>query len=398
MIEDLSPRKRNIALALLAALVLWFAWSIRAVVNPLLLGYLLAFIVLPLVRKLKARGLGHGVAVTVVFFAMGTISLVTGAAFLAQSQDLVEDVLAVPTSAAGAPELEPNAPPGAALEGGEHPESSETHSWLDRTLHQGSEWLERWVGPGWFGSDRWSSENLLAWARGYLLENEQAKDVATNAGISAARVLGRLVGRAADAVFGIGSLVFLVPLYAFFWLFEIERLHLWVEAHLPVRYRAQFTSIGSQVGEIISSFFRGRVFISVIKGIGITLGFWAAGAPYPLLVGMTGGVLGLLPFVGGLAGFAIGALAASLSYPWFAAILLSGAIFSLMELFEGYVLMPRVLGKSLGLSDVAVLFSVTAGGAALGLLGVLIALPLAAVFKVLFLEFVEPALQQFASE
>ncbi len=396
MIEDLSPRKRNIALALLAALVLWFAWSIRAVVNPLLLGYLLAFIVLPLVRKLKARGLGHGVAVTVVFFVMGTVTLVTGAAFLAQSQDLVEDVLAVPVTAADEPG--PAEQPGSTLGPAEGPENSEPHSWLDQTLHQGSEWLERWIGPGWLGSDRWSSENLLAWGRGYLLENEQAKDAATNAGISAARVLGRLVGRAADAVFGIGSLVFLVPLYAFFWLFEIERLHRWVEAHLPIRYRAQFTSIGSQVGEIISSFFRGRVFISVIKGIGITLGFWAAGAPYPLLVGMTGGVLGLLPFVGGLAGFAIGALAASLAYPWFAAILLSGAIFSLMELFEGYVLMPRVLGKSLGLSDVAVLFSVTAGGASLGLLGVLIALPLAAVFKVLFLEFVEPALQQFASE
>lgn len=389
MIEDLSPRKRNIALAILAALVLWFAWSIRAVVNPLLLGYLLAFIVLPLVRKLKARGLGHGVSVSIVFFAMGSITLVIGAAFLAQSQDLVEDVLAVPGAAAGGP---------AELQDEALDVTEESHSWLDRTLHQGSEWLERWIGPGWFGSDRWSSENLLAWGRGYLLENEQAQDAATNAGISAARVLGRLVGRAADAVFGIGSLVFLVPLYAFFWLFEIDRLHSWVEAHLPVRYRAQFTSIGSQVGELISSFFRGRVFISVIKGIGITLGFWAAGAPYPLLVGMTGGVLGLLPFVGGLAGFAIGALAASLAYPWFAAILLSGAIFSLMEMFEGYVLMPRVLGKSLGLSDVAVLFSVTAGGAALGLLGVLIALPLAAVSKVLFLEFVEPALQQFASE
>lgn len=394
MIEDLSPRKRNLALAILAGVLIWFAWSIRAVVNPLLLGYLLAFIALPLVRKLKARGLRHGFAVALVFFGIGAVTLVTCGAFLAQSQDLVEDVLREPPAPGVSPEsTQPTAPPGAVAS----PAGLDA-SWLDRTLHRGTDWLERWIGPGWLGSERWNSENLLAWARSYMLENEQAKDAAANAGISAARVLGQLVVRAADAVFGIGSLVFLVPLYAFFWLFEIDRFHSWIEARLPMRSRSQLTSIGSQVGEIISSFFRGRVFISVLKGIGITLGFWLAGVPYPLLVGMTGGVLGLLPFVGGLAGFGIGALAATLSYPWLAALVLSGAIFSLMELFEGYVLMPRILGKSLGLSDVAVLFSVTAGGAALGLLGVLIALPLAAVFKVLFLEFVEPALQQFARE
>ena len=80
------------------------------------------------------------------------------------------------------------------------------------------------------------------------------------------------------------------------------------------------------------------------------------------------------------------------------ALVATGLIFVLAELLEGYVLLPRILGESLGLSDVTVLFVVTAGGAALGLLGVLIALPVAAVIKIVWLEFVEPALEQFAEE
>lgn len=396
MIEDLSPRWRNLALAAVGALVLWFAWSIRAVVNPLILGYLMAFIALPLVRRLKRRGLRHGVSVGIVFTALGLLTAVIAMAFLAQSQQLVEDVLAAAPAesiategAETGPAPAPEVPP-ASGEG--------LRQWLDGVLHTGSMFVERWLGPGWFGAGGWTSEDLLAWARESLLENQEAQGAAANAGISAARILGHLIARAADAIFGIGSLVFLVPLYAFFWMFEIDRLHAWVERHLPVRYRAQFASIGSRVGEIISSFFRGRVLISAIKGLGITIGFSLAGVPYPFLVGLTGGVLGLLPFVGGLAGFAIGGLAASLAYPWFIAVVVSGVIFSLMELIEGYVLMPRILGKSLDLSDVTVLFSVTAGGAALGLFGVLAALPLAAVAKVLFLEFVEPALLKLAEE
>ena len=391
MIENLSPRKRNLALAAVGLVVAWFAWRIRAVVNPLLLGYLMAFIVQPLVARLKQRGLRHGFAVGVVFAGMGVLTILIGLAFFAQSRQLVDDMLSAEREVAEIEQAEAD---------GREPgiEDPPPATMVDRWLGDLKSTAERWFGPQFVPDDLPTSRDLLAGARGYLIESGSAQDAATSAGVSAARILGRLLSRTMDAVFGIGSLVFLVPLYAFFMLFEIDRIHAWVAAHLPLKYRAQLVSVGTKVGEITSNFFRGRVLVAAIKGVILTLSFWFAGVPYPLLVGMTGGILGLLPFIGGIAGFAVGALAASLAYSWFLAIVVAGAIFILAELIEGYVLLPKILGKSLGLSDVAVLFSVTAGGAALGLFGVIVALPAAAVLKVLFLEFVEPALKQFADE
>ena len=67
MIERLSPAARNLALAVLAGLVIWFSWTVRAVLNPLLLGYLLAFVLHPFVLRLERRGFSRRTAANVIF-------------------------------------------------------------------------------------------------------------------------------------------------------------------------------------------------------------------------------------------------------------------------------------------------------------------------------------------
>ena len=74
------------------------------------------------------------------------------------------------------------------------------------------------------------------------------------------------------------------------------------------------------------------------------------------------------------------------------------SVFGVAEMLEGYVLVPKVLGESLGLHPVVVLASVFVGGAALGMFGFLIALPLTAVLVILAKEFVLPAMAAFADE
>ena len=80
MIERLSRNKRNWVLALLGLVFVWFAWSIRAVVNPLLIGYLLAFILHPLVERVQLLGFSRRTAVNLVFLA--GFLLATGILFL----------------------------------------------------------------------------------------------------------------------------------------------------------------------------------------------------------------------------------------------------------------------------------------------------------------------------
>jgi predicted PurR-regulated permease PerM len=219
-----------------------------------------------------------------------------------------------------------------------------------------------------------------------------------NAGVEAFALLMDGLRRVLKSLFGISNLALLVPLYAFFMMFEIAAIHRWVALHLPVRYRAQLIDVGGRVGAIVSNFFRGRLLLAGIKSLLVTVPLWLLGVPYSALIGIAAGILSLLPFIGGLLAFVLGFLAATLAMPWFMALVISGIVFGAAELLEGYVLVPRIMGKSLGLSEVAVLFSITAGGASLGFFGVIVALPLAATLKVLFNEFVEPALRQFAEE
>mgnify|MGYP001385525599 CR=1 FL=1 len=76
----------------------------------------------------------------------------------------------------------------------------------------------------------------------------------------------------------------------------------------------------------------------------------------------------------------------------------TGAVFGVAEVLEGYVFIPKIMGDSLGLHEVVVLFALIAGGASLGMFGILISLPLAATIAILFREFVVPALSAWVEE
>jgi predicted PurR-regulated permease PerM len=402
MIEDLSRRKRNWVLLALVALLLWFAWSIRAVINPLLLGYLFAFILLPAIRRLELRGYGHTASVLIVFSgaALG-LALLFGALFV-QTRGLLTDILA-----AAPPGLEAPAEDGAGSApqaGGTEPalpadgQADPATGWFEVRFQSLRGSIERWLGPGLLPDTLPSREEWLGWARRALVDDPGTAGAVRNAGVEAFALVMEGLRRVLQSLFGISNLALLVPLYAFFMMFEIAAIHRWVARHLPVRYRAQLIDVGGRVGAIVSNFFRGRLLLAGIKSLIVTVPLWLLGVPYSALIGIAAGILSLLPFIGGLLAFVLGFLAASLAMPWFMALAVSGLVFGAAELLEGYVLVPKIMGKSLGLSEVAVLFSITAGGAALGFFGVIVALPLAATLKVLFNEFVEPALRQFAEE
>jgi predicted PurR-regulated permease PerM len=433
MIEDLSRKRRNWALFGLSLLLLWLAWSIRSVINPLLLGYLFAYILLPVIRRVEARGFSHTTSVLVVFVSAALATGLLAVTLFVQSRGLITDILAaaphtvdsadavpadpLPSGTTDAPQdnsaggvnpwpsgADHTGGDAAVLPGGqEEPQADPTNptersSWFERQFQRLRGLIEGWVGPGFLPETLPETTEWLAWARQNLLGDSQTAGAVRNVGVEAITLLMEGLRRLLQSLFGISNLALLVPLYAFFLMFEIERIHRWVRGHLPVRYRAQLVDVGGRIGDIVSNFFRGRLVLAAIKSLMLTVPLWLCGVPYSALIGIAGGLLSLLPFIGALLAYVLGALAASMAYPWWLGALLAGGIFVLAELIEGYVLVPKIMGRSLGLSEVAVLFAITAGGAALGFFGVIVALPLAATLKVLFLEFVEPALKQFADE
>ncbi|MHC4378288.1 MAG: AI-2E family transporter, partial [Planctomycetota bacterium] len=267
MLEQLSKERRNWVLLGLGALALWLAWSLRAVINPLLLGYLMAFIANPMVRSLESRGWQHRNAVAAVF--AGSF-LVTGLILLGlflQSRSLIEDLLRTAgeseVTAAAEPGVEPQgSPDGSEAEGDPEEEPAEEavgmlQSWLDRA----DGWLDSLPGAELL-PDLPSESEVTGGLSQWLLSDSEGGD---SVGVQALSVIASNLRRLLDALFGIGELVLLVPLYAFFWMFELDQLHAWIRRHLPWRHRGQLVRFSGKVGDIVSSFFRGRLVVCVLK-------------------------------------------------------------------------------------------------------------------------------------
>jgi predicted PurR-regulated permease PerM len=375
MLERLSPARRNLALAALAALSLWFAWQIRSVLNPLLVGYLAAFVVHPLVVRIEKRGFSRRTAVNLTFASGFLLATGLGLGVFFQVRALAVEVYRSATINPAQGEQEAAEPNPAFLES------------LQLRLDEFSASLQKVgieLGP------------LKVQDLPKLLQEHGGQ--AAGAGLSAAgqgvRFLWGFLGRGVE----LGAFLILVPLYAYYFLFELGRLHGFLGRHLPRRDRARIQRVGTRIGGVVASFFRGRLSVALLKGLCLSLGLWVAGIDYALFFGMLTGILSIVPFLGSLAGFFLATTFGVIEHGVLGSLGRTAAVFLAGEMLENYVLIPRILGNELGLHPMVVIASILAGGAAFGMLGVLVALPVVASTVILVEEFVLPALRAFAEE
>lgn len=401
MIDRLTPLARNIALGVLFLLLGWFLWSVRVVLNPLILGYLLAFVVHPLVLALERRGWKRRSAVNLIFsaVALGVTLVALGVFFQARSfarEIAADDGLGAKVRLRVDQALE---------------EYKDQINWVLTMLPHDKRPLgsEGERVPRVDGSDpgvpppvekprELHSEDLTRlltdWWENWL--TEERADKAGEVGLAAAGITMAFLQRVFGSFLAFLGLMILLPIYTYFLLFELERIHSFVTRYLPQRERARLVKIGTQVGEVLANFFRGRLLVCVAKGLFLTLGLWIAGVDYALLLGMGTGFLSLIPFVGSLIGFVFALLVGMLEHSLGGALLRVGTVFLAAEGFENYFLIPKILGDSLGLHPVVVIFAIMAGGASLGMFGLLIALPLTASLVILGRELLLPVLADLA--
>jgi len=370
MIERLPRAWRNAALVVLAVLVLWFCWSIRSVINPLLLGYLFAYILHPAVDRLERRGLSRRKSV-IVIFATGFL-LATGITIglVLQTKALVTDVIT----------------------------DEEMHARIEQRFD--TFWAAQEERYEWFPSRDGlpNPGETIEWLRGFVEEHQEAAKTAGAKTVEAAGGIAGVIGDFLGALIAIGGLFVLVPLYTYYLLFEIGCVNAWFQGYIPKGERERVTRVAGQIGEVLSNFFRGRLLVCLLKGVVISAGLFVTGVDYAFLFGMLGGFLSIIPFVGPMIAFLGALMIGTVEHGVIGALLRTGAVFGVAEVLEGYVFIPRIMGESLGLHEVVVLFALLAGGAAFGMFGVLISLPVAAVIVILFREFVVPALQAWVEE
>ena len=185
----------------------------------------------------------------------------------------------------------------------------------------------------------------------------------------------------------VGSMIFMliVPVIMIYMLIDWDRMIGAIDSYLPLDHADEIRSLFLEMDRVLSSFVRGQLSVCVILAGYYSLLLIIIGLDFGLVVGIVAGLVSFIPFVGAIFG---GALAIGLavfqfwSEPLFIAAVV--AVFLTGQVLEGNILTPRIVGKSVGLHPVMLLFALSAFGLLFGFVGILVAVPAAAVTGVLF--------------
>ncbi len=175
----------------------------------------------------------------------------------------------------------------------------------------------------------------------------------------------------------------LVPFVLFYFLVDLELFKRNFVSYIPPTKRDEVFEIIEDVDKMLSKFIRGRVFTSIIVGILETLGLYLLGIKFALIVGVVSGILNFIPFIGPVIGTFI-AILFSLEKFSLLKILEIIILYVVVNQIESFVLNPRILGKELDLHPLTVILSFLFFGKIFGFLGILLAVPIISLIKVLF--------------
>lgn len=310
---------------------LFFFWLIRKIVLIFAGGWLLAYMLGPLVAKLEKKGLSR---LQALFFLYGVLGGMVLLAVLFLLPVFLRELSQVGESLPGI---------------WAHWESF----WQT--------WLQRLDGAG-----------LPARVQAVLSErvSQAQKGIEGWLAQGAAGMLA-LAGQ-------IGTIL-LLPILAFYFLLDWQRLHQGWEQLLPVKVRPHLLALLAELDQIMKKFIRGHLLICLLVGLLTGLAMAVMGVPYALFLGVVAGILDLIPFFGPILG-GLPAIVLALQISWSKAVVATMAIVVIQQV-EAQLLSPKILGDALNLHPLTVIFVLLAGGELGGLWGLLLAVPVAAMGK-----------------
>ena len=163
---------------------------------------------------------------------------------------------------------------------------------------------------------------------------------------------------------------------------DLPRLRDGAAELLPVRHKAEMLRIAKEIDTNLRAFFRGQVLVALSLGVIYSAGLMLCGVDFGLIIGMVAGIVSVVPYLGLAVGVAPALLFAMVPFNGFLAPLGVIATFTIGQSIEGLYLTPKIIGRNVGLSPVVVILSIMIFGQLLGGIGVIFAVPLAAVAKV----------------
>jgi predicted PurR-regulated permease PerM len=206
----------------------------------------------------------------------------------------------------------------------------------------------------------------------------QAGAIVSFAGSAASNIIG-----SGFAVVNILALLVITPIVGFYFLRDWPGIIRQVDTWLPRPYEAVIRAQAVEVNRILAAWIRGQAICCLILAAIYALGLTIVGLNLGLIVGLTAGLLSFIPYVGTAVGACSALLLVLSQSPGWDGVIEVGAVFGLGQVLNDYVIQPRFLGGRVGLPAVWVIFSLLAGGATFGFLGIMLAVPAAATIGVL---------------
>lgn len=354
--RETTPKQSQLQTLLLLMLIgggLFFIYRIRAILPLFVAGFLLAYLLDPIVDQLESRGWSRNVAALIAFsfflLLFAIIVLTIAPLIISQAQALIEECM----------------PPNG------------------RYYIIAVNFIKR------LEENNASQNPLLAYASQVL--NSFSKQVGDF-----------ILERIKWAVTSIGSIIslLLLPIVTYYSLQVIDPLRQRIFSLLPPQHRAELTALLRETGKLIGRYFRGYMLLCACVGIVNSFLLWLLslyfGNKYAIAIGFFSGITYSIPYFGTitstLLAFAIGYLTSN-HHNMLTAILSSGVIIVVNQVFD-WLVMPKVVGQKVGLPPIVAIFAVMAGSVAFGVLGMIIAVPLAGCIKLALMQFMPKLFEQ----
>lgn len=191
------------------------------------------------------------------------------------------------------------------------------------------------------------------------------------------------ISKSGFAVLGWVANLVLIPIISFYLLRDWDKLVAYIHDLLPRDIEPVVVMLAKDSDEMLGAFLRGQFSVMLALGTIYSIGLWAIGLDFALLIGFIAGLVSFVPYLGLIVGVGIAGLAILFQTGDAFQLFWVFAVFGVAQMIEGSVLTPLLVGERIGLHPVAVIFAVLAGGQLFGFFGILLALPVAAVLAVI---------------
>ena len=336
----MNKRVTSIAALVLLAFLAWaLVYGLGETLGPLMIAFALSYLLFPAIRWLERHGIKRHTAVIAVFLAgiifIVTLSLLVIPGLIADARSFVKDL-----------------PHNIALAADKLVQLAQRFN-VELDL---------------------SKEGILVFVRDHI------SAVSTDMVMNVFGVTKGIFSGLSQWLLALLNL-FLIPLFFFYVIDDYEKISNECSTLVPDKFRPILGRYMEITNRVLSGYLRGQFIVAGLLGLLYGIGLSIVGLRFGFLIGLLSGLISIIPYAGLTIGFSVAIMMALANYSGISSLIGVVVVYVVVQVLEGFVITPKLVGDKVGLSAFATMLALIIGGNLFGLLGMLLAIPMAAIIK-----------------